>query len=113
MGDYPEHEKLSAVQEQSQAIGEFLDGCGYTLCKVMYHAPWNGIGALSDEPNSNDSTGRFTPVMKTVEQVLAEWFEIDREVLEKEKRAMLEALRKKQATHQSKDSGSGGGSRGE
>jgi hypothetical protein len=25
MGDYPEHEKLQAVSEQTQAIGEFLD----------------------------------------------------------------------------------------
>ncbi|CAN5951014.1 unnamed protein product [Sphagnum jensenii] len=31
ISEYPEHEKLSKVKDQSQAIGQFLEGCGYSL----------------------------------------------------------------------------------
>lgn len=94
MSDYPEHDRLLKIKDESQAIGEFLDGCGYTLCEVVYHASFNGPGGLSTEPTSDDSHGHFRPVMKPTDRILADWFGIDLNALEREKRAMLEAIRK-------------------
>lgn len=77
--DYPEHEKLHAVVEESQACGEFYDWLqskGYTLCE-------------SDERNPE----RFWPVHRPITDLLAERFGIDQEKLEDEKRAMLDELR--------------------
>lgn len=74
--NYPEHEKLSAVREQSQAIGEFLDTSGYTLCE------WHDEGA------------EFYPVHASIERVLAAYFDINLDEIETEKRQMLDALRK-------------------
>jgi hypothetical protein len=93
MSEYPEHEKLTEVADLSQAIGEFLDGCGYTLCEVLYLAPYNGPGGLSREPSKYDQHGRFYPVSKSVQALLADYFEIDLDAIEREKRAMLEAIR--------------------
>ncbi len=77
---YPEHEKLAAVSERSQIIGEFLDHCGYTLCEFR-SAP-----ILSDYDE-------FLPARKSLQEVLADYFGIDLEVIEREKRAMLDAIR--------------------
>lgn len=89
MAEYPEHEKLAAVREESQAIGEFLDGCGYVLCRIMYRAPHNGLGGLSAEPTHDDQHGHYQAVSQPIEGILAEWFGIDQAKLEDEKRAML------------------------
>jgi hypothetical protein len=76
---YPEHDKLKAVQEESQCIGEFLDTCGYTLAK------W------SKEPHLVDYA-ELVPV-GNIPDILAEYFDIDQNKLEEEKRAMLEKMR--------------------
>ena len=79
MSQYPEHDKLKAVQEESQTIGEFLDTCGYTLAK------W------SKEPHLVDYA-ELVPV-GNIQDILAEYFEIDPNKIEAEKRAMLEGMR--------------------
>ncbi|MDA4133857.1 MAG: hypothetical protein OK454_12150 [Thaumarchaeota archaeon] len=70
---YPEHEKLKGVQEESQAIGEFLDLGPYTLCE-HYTIHW-------------------IPVRKSIPEILADYFEIDLKKIEAEKRAMLDEMR--------------------
>jgi hypothetical protein len=70
---YPEHGKLAQVSEQSQAIGEFLDFGRWTLCR------WN------------EKRHEYLPLK--IEDALAEWFGIDQEALDREKREMLEAIR--------------------
>lgn len=72
---YPEHDKLHMVKEHSQAIGEFLDFGSYTLCE--------------EDPN----TGRYWPVQKSIQTLLAEWYGIDEQKLNDEKEAMLASLR--------------------
>lgn len=80
MSDYPEHDKLEAVMEQSQAIGEFIDGNGkYVL------AEWMEIEGFSRP--------QLIPVVRSISDILAEYFGIDMRTLESEKRAMLEKLR--------------------
>jgi hypothetical protein len=76
---YPEHAKQEAVIEQSQAIGEFLDTSGFVL------AEFREIDG-HDEP-------KLMPVGRSIEQVLAEYFEIDLNKIEAEKRDMLEHIR--------------------
>lgn len=81
---YPEHEKLGAVHEQSQVIGEFLDHCGYRLCKLR-KVECEFCGEPEDA---------WVPVGEGIQAILADYFEIDLDVLEAEKRAMLDVQRK-------------------
>ena len=76
MNAYPEHEKLTTAKEQSQAIGEFLDLGRWSLCEWR---EWD------------DARPSFEPV--NINDALAEYFEIDQDKLEAEKRAMLAAIR--------------------
>ncbi|MDB5716343.1 MAG: hypothetical protein JWO15_3740 [Sphingomonadales bacterium] len=78
MSDYPEHRKLLAVAEQSQAVGEFLEwamtseGGGWHLARIIpgQQFTWETNG----EP---------------INTLLARHFGIDLKALELEKRAML------------------------
>lgn len=76
---YPEHTKLAAVQARSQAIGEFLEEGSYTL------AEYREI--------EGDRDPRLVPVQTSIQEVLADHFEIDLRKIEAEKRAMLDNLR--------------------
>lgn len=73
--EYPEHEKLAEVAEHSQAIGEFLDWLqnekGYTIASYR------------------DDFLRLTPVLRSIKDLLAEYYDIDPEALEGEKQDML------------------------
>lgn len=88
---YPECEKMRAVKEESQTIGEFLewllnekqyqlgfyhthDGCTYKECGLLERS--------------------MNPARDSIESLLAEYFVIDLKAVEREQRAMLEALRK-------------------
>lgn len=75
---YPEHEKLKAIKDTSQAIGEFLDLGPWTLCRWI--------------PENSETHGSYEPV-HDIQGVLAEWFGIDRQALDREKQEMLESLR--------------------
>ena len=80
MSEYPEHDKLKAVMEKSQAIGEFIDGNEkYVL------AEWMKVEGFSYL--------QLVPVGRPINDILAEYFGIDMCTLESEKRAMLEKLK--------------------
>ncbi len=82
--EYPEHEKLAEVAEHSQAIGEFLD---WLLHEKSYHiAQWWERGS---------SDGELLPVHRSIKDLLAEYYDIDPEALEGEKREMLEQMRER------------------
>jgi hypothetical protein len=77
MSDYPEHDKLREVAEQTQAIGEFiewLEGKGIFLARYV--------------EGSN-----FPRHVHGFRALLAEWAGIDQDKLEAEKRQMLASLR--------------------
>lgn len=74
----PEHEKLSAIADKSQAIGEFLQ--------------WLEDRGISLAAYANKGDTFLSPYLYGREQLLAEHFEIDLAKLEKEKRAMLAEL---------------------
>lgn len=80
MADYPEHEKLRAISEKSQAIGEFIEWLaedqGIQLCRL-----------------SGSRVDRYAPNQQPITKLLALFFEIDLDVIETEKRKMLDELR--------------------
>ena len=74
---YSEHEKLKAIQKQSQLIHEFfLEFCD---SKRIFLAEY-------------DKRDRMFPVGSTT-KLIAEFFDIDEDKLEKEKLAMIEEMR--------------------
>lgn len=91
MSEYPEHEKLSGVQVESQAIGQFIDWLqdekGVFLAVEATHKEENisGIG--------NHEVTETVPYRFRIDEVLAEYFGIDLRVLESERRAMLVEIR--------------------
>ena len=96
---YPEHEKLRAVSEKSQACGEFLDWLlgekHYTLGKYHEHTDdcWDNDGELTCRTSTEFM---FPAPVPRISKLLAEFFEISEDKLEAEKRAMLDEVRKNQ-----------------
>lgn len=84
---YPEHIKLAAIQPKSQAIGEFLEWL-----------PTQGITLAERDGES----GRLYPAWDNTIALLAQFFEIDQNKLEAEKRQMLEAQRALNAANDAK-----------
>lgn len=78
--NYPEHEKLHNIKDQSQIIGDFLEN----LPNGLVLARWGGF----------EHDDLFLAHKRT-EEVLADYFGIDLDKIEQEKRAMLEELRAK------------------
>jgi hypothetical protein len=77
----PEVEKMSEVTGDSQTIGAFLDWLrnerGLAICEA------------------DEDTGYYYPYRATIEELLAEYFNIDLDRAEQEKRAILRRLRRK------------------
>ena len=80
MSQYPEHDKMAAVQETSQTAGEFLDW-------LMNESKYAVV-----EADGHD----WYLTSSTIQTILAEWLGIDRKKLEAEKAQMLEAMREMQ-----------------
>lgn len=78
----PECDKMLAVQNRSQDIGEFLE--------------WlrGERGLILAQYDEDHFDGEFLmPVNIRIEDLLAEFFEIDLNKVEQEKRALLESIR--------------------
>ena len=73
---YPECEKLKEVSDKSQVVGEFLDwlSCNKEVCL----AKWEGE--------------RLSEFYYSPENLLAEFFEIDLNKVEEERREILKSL---------------------
>jgi hypothetical protein len=97
--EYPEHEKLRAVREKSQAIGEFLDWLGEEkgLSLVVQHEHDGNCRGEDGRNGCGYRKGDYAPSFASTRALLAEFFEIDEERLEREKRAMLAELRGEKA----------------
>ena len=80
MSDYPEHDKLRAIQHESQAVGEFLDWASEKHGAQLSRVP-------------EGYTDTLMPLGIPTRTLLAEFFEIDEAKIEAEKRAMLASLR--------------------
>jgi len=85
--NYPEHEKLKEVQDQSQIIGEFLEWLRskYELCEFK--------DECSECMDCGETVEGYYPINFNIEKILANYYEIDLDKLEQEKRKMLESLK--------------------
>ena len=106
---YPEHEKLQKVKDQSQTIGAFLEWLNERemhLCKYYKERGGLFINSKTGKPthmfdnnaidNPDHLSEGYYPEMVTIENLLSEYFEIDLNILEQEKRQMLDNLRKEE-----------------
>lgn len=81
-----ELQKINAVREKSQAIGEFLDWLSqknYSICELRFKTKLK-----IDEA--------YFPIHKSIEKWIAEYFDIDLEQAEKERVKILEDFREEQ-----------------
>lgn len=123
----PELDKMHAVKDKSQVLGEFLDiflnEKGITLCtmvkagdngepkyrwkKGVKKAKLDGLKTKDREPSFKDVFNKdaehnpdyvvwsegYAPIHTSVEKLLAEFFEIDLNKIENERRAILAHIR--------------------
>ena len=85
MSDYPPTptlDKMREVKDQSQAIGEFLEWLGSKGIFLGHHTLYEGR-----------SQEQFVVRPGSTEELLAEFFEIDLNEAEAEKRAILDHIR--------------------
>lgn len=75
---YPENARLGEVSSFSQEIGQFLDWLEYEK-EITFVVV--------------DDRGRYIPKSLDRTKILAEFYEIDLEKIESEKRAMLDSMR--------------------
>ena len=101
---YPEHDKLAVIAERSQEIGDFLewlDSQGLVVCR--WHETY--VEEMDDPDGKSffnpsgkirhyDPAG-YRPANENTEKLLAQYSEIDLDVLEQEKRTMLAKLRER------------------
>lgn len=81
MTDYPEHDKLVALDGSNQTIGDFIEWLNdnrYVICE------WQ---------NSGDEERGYYPVHRSPASWISQYFQIDPVKIEQEKRAMLDLIR--------------------
>lgn len=82
---HPEIDKMKAVQAESQSIGAFIDWLQQNEMAICIH----------EDVGEYRTKMEYWPIRKNIEQILAEYFEIDLNKVEKEKVAILEDFRKR------------------
>lgn len=91
---YPECQKLHDVSEESQKIGFFLEWLfqKYTLCKWEDSLREEVINDDGEKDHFFISEGYY-PVRKSIQTLLAEYFEIDMNKVDEERAEILKSLR--------------------
>jgi hypothetical protein len=97
-----EHEKLHAIADKSQAIGEFIEWLhGQGIVMARYHRHETGCyvkdistGRARARERCGLSENELYPENINITKLLAIYFQIDLKRLEGEKREILESLRK-------------------
>lgn len=95
----PMLEKMQAVKHQSQAIGEFLEWLRsekrWELCdRHEHHKDCYRNGDTESRPVCGAYNDQLFPVTFSIEKLLAEYFGIDLQKADEEKRALLDSLQK-------------------
>lgn len=88
-----EHEKLAAVKEKSQAIGEFIEWLRYE--KGLRLAEYTHRTYFDHHGDERTLSEELFTVDVNMQELLAEFFEIDLDKLEEEKLQMLKEIRKR------------------
>ncbi len=90
MSDYPEHEKLKALDGKNNVVEQFLEWLSEQQL-ILCH--WHETG--DDE---NPSPPGYHPAGLRMQQLIAQHFGIDEQALERERRAVLRKMRDDQDT---------------
>lgn len=85
---YPEHEKVEAVKRQSQAIHEFIRWLSAE--KKVHLAEWVPLHEGSDGSQSRAANLHYT--RQTLDNLVAEFFEVDLKKFQAEKDQMVEEV---------------------
>ena len=72
--EFPQHARLATFNEDMEIVHAFLHGSGYELCT------WN------------ESENAFVPTTKNCEEIISEFFQIDRAALDQERRVLMGVL---------------------
>ena len=95
--DYPVHAKLKAVQHHSQAIHEFVlwlqEKHKIFLASYLKDDEGDPVEAYVKFEGFEDKINIAAPDGKNITNLVAEYFEIDQNELENEKRRMLQEFR--------------------
>ena len=100
----PELDRMLAVKEQSQAIGEFLDWlenhdslklCRRGLVQDDAAVIVNALTLKENIPEDDELKEGYVLNMTPIEKILAEYFNIDLAKIEQERRAILDSIRNK------------------
>lgn len=87
----PTLDKMREVREKSQAIGEFLEWLESTGVQlVTYHSHGDKCEDEDGDIMCGISEDEPMPEHRSIERLLAEFFEIDLKVVEEERRALLD-----------------------
>ena len=93
----PECDKMLAVRDKSNAIGEFLEWLQgerkLTLCREITHKEIEEAIDAGMEDEIDYKEGDLTPDHTGIEALLAEYFDIDLKKVEEEKQAILQQVR--------------------
>jgi hypothetical protein len=99
MPQYPEHDKLHNVQSKSQAIGDFLTWLLDDQKALIAESHEHSEGCYDcGKQICETSKGQLVPMFISVKAWLAQYFDVDEQKLEEEKRLMLDELRSKAST---------------
>lgn len=91
MDEEREVDKMLKIKEKAQVAGEFLEWLqskGYRICTYFKDKEYE-----KDEKDEDESG--YYPAHINIEQLLADFFGIDLEKVEKEKRKILDDIREK------------------
>lgn len=92
---HPEHQKLSAIREQSQRFGDFLEWLKNNKKFVLAQRyPIAEYDPETEEYYPSETETELAPCGCDTNKLLAEYFNIDLMKLEAEKRSMLDEIRK-------------------
>lgn len=86
--EYTECEKMQKVSDKSQKIGQFLEWLreqGLTICEIQEDFPCEECG---------EESMQYVEHYRSIEQRLADFFEIDLDKVEDERQHMLKELQK-------------------
>lgn len=90
----PELNRMKAVQSQSQAIGAFIEWLGNNKLTICQHDDGNWHYTETGEKDYRNLEGYY-PDRRNIERILADYFEIDLDKVEKEKSALLDDFRQR------------------
>ena len=94
MTQYPEHEKLKALEGKNDAVAGFLEWMAENEYVIARHHEHNRDCRKSGEFVCGYNQDDLYPVRRNIESLMAEYFKISLTKLEDEKRAMLDEIRR-------------------